>query len=479
MAIYEPGAGLDPFRGLDLGTVFQRGKYAPVIKSGSKTQGQRLAPFQDQKAAWYRALQLWKELLPFEKANWDAARPDFPTTDRFGNTVLSSARDLFLRTIARLPIEDQKPLNTPRAAYTGTTPADPDLQLNSGALEFTVPAVPAGEQFGYSLFMTIQRPLSTDYAKTSYRRIAFDDDYSAGATIDVTAQYEALFGAIQSDVRIFWCAEIVNTDTPEVLSSACGSVNNAPTPDLPIPVGFGLYAPNSGERANTPFGEGVPYDPFTPFTVQIIIRNFGPGTNGDSYGNAFYYTGISGPGSWQGTTIYVRNDRRVRVAVILNTGIPIVVDTVGAITNNQIMHIAYTYSAVNRNWTDFKFYFNGVLQSTSGFGSTSRLPTVNGQARILQNAPTGSFQRRPDGVLYDALFIQDAELPLSDIQQLNSGVLPGQYVSNLIRHYTFDEVSGNICPEDINGFDADMTGFGTRSNLGGGAWRNAAGGIAP
>ena len=473
MAIYEPGAGLDPFRGLDLGTVFQRGKYAPVIKSGSKTQGQRLAPFQDQKAAWYRALQLWKELLPFEKANWDAARPDFPTTDRFGNTVLSSARDLFLRTIARLPIEDQKPLNTPRAAYTGTTPADPDLQLNSGALEFTVPAVPAGEQFGYSLFMTIQRPLSTAYPKTSYRRIAFDDDYSTGATIDVTAQYEALFGSLQTEVRIFWCAEIVNTDTPEVLSSACGSVITPASFSFYVR-GNGVLSDTSGQGMDSPTGTGIPYDPVKASSISILARIDGPG-NGNNEGaiyssvqqiaanNRGYYIKYTANRGWTFQASGFNNfGGRVTPGGQFNYG--------------DFVNVQFVKRAGSGALSNFEIWVNGVRIDTANIGSVrpANSAPVSG-ARVSYFAANSVFGRTVRGIVYDVLHCDNYEFTAQDLSDLAAGILPAIPITS---RWRFEENQGTLAPSVSGTKNLTLNANYVNTAYGAGTWRNASGGIA-
>jgi len=424
MAIYEPGAGLDPFRGLDLGTVFQRGKYAPVIKSGSKTQGQRLAPFQDQKAAWYRALQLWRDLSPADKSNWDAARPDFPTTDRYGNTVLSSARDLFLRTIARLPITDQKPLNTPRSPYAGSPVSDPSIYVYGSSLFFKVPDVPVGEQFGYSLFMSIQRPLSTNFAKPSFRRVLFDTDYPAGADIDITSEYTALFGSLVPGNRIFFCAEIVNTDTPEVLSSVCDSFlspGSGPYPDPVSPVCWLDFSDPSNyvldafgvNRAYDQSGNGFDFTQSTnsakpsistsffngnsalllngtsqfmqhltnmgitsfPYTAYVVVQSDGPPQNGwvlsmvDASSSIISYPVTLRAGFTTGNPISVIYAARIGLSVIVSQ--PVV---------NGAQDPYVIVGGSNSN-TDHFVYQNGVLPGA--FSSASKGFSVNVDAFLL------------------------------------------------------------------------------------------------
>ena len=144
MAIVEYGIGITALRGKVQGTVFQTGKYESVIKGKSSGQGQRLRPNLNAQSAFSHATTLFNQLSAPSVANWVAAIPDFPTEDRFGNPVLSSARDLFMRTIARKSISQQTALTTPRTVYSGAALVDAVLELHGNVLLYTPRPAPFG-----------------------------------------------------------------------------------------------------------------------------------------------------------------------------------------------------------------------------------------------------------------------------------------------------------------------------------------------
>lgn len=224
MAIIDYSPGEIPRRGKIAGTVFQEGRYAPVVKGKHSSQGQRLAPNLRAQEALSHSSTLFDTLSAPQKANWTAAIPDFPTVDRYGNPVYSDARHLFMRTVARRPIDLQTALSGPRPAYTGAALTPGSVSYTSGVLTYTPAAVPAGEQLSYSLFMSKPQSLGISKTPAYMRQVYFILDTGSVAPIDITSDYVALFGEIPEDGNVFFCEEVYNATTPQLLSKYCSQV---------------------------------------------------------------------------------------------------------------------------------------------------------------------------------------------------------------------------------------------------------------
>ena len=222
MAVVDWNPLLDPLRGKELGTVFQTGRWASVIKSKQSGQGQQLRPLKASKASLQHAATLWAQLSPADQAAWNAARPDFPTVDRYNAPVLSSPFQLFMRAIAPLAPDRQQFLTVPGSVFTGPLPPGPGLTYDGSVLSFKTMEAPPGQNFNTALFCTRPAPASTYFAKPSFRQVAFLDDYTGLVSSNVTAQYTALFGDIVEGSQLFWCVKTWKEGTPELLDETCG-----------------------------------------------------------------------------------------------------------------------------------------------------------------------------------------------------------------------------------------------------------------
>lgn len=225
MAIADYDPLYQPIRGKIQGTVLQTGRNAPVIKSIDNNKGSKLPGFQLSKARLQHAATLWRQLSPADQATWNAARPDFPTVDRYGNPVLSSAYSLFLRAIAPIDASRQTFLTTPGSIFTGTVPPAAEVTNIAGAITFKSMEAPPGQNFDAAVFCTRYNPVSKYFPKPSFRQVLRLDDYSGLESIDITSFIAQEFGPHTSDSRVFWCVKTWKTGTPELVGYTCGFVD--------------------------------------------------------------------------------------------------------------------------------------------------------------------------------------------------------------------------------------------------------------
>jgi hypothetical protein len=230
MALVKYFDGITPIRGKVLGTVFQTGKYGAVIKGKHSSQGQLLRKNLDAQEAMSKASTLFDTLTPAQKNNWELARTSFPTEDRYGTPKISTAREVFMRTIARKPIDFQTALPIPRQPYTGAQINPGQLNFINDQLIYTTDAPPQNESFSASLFVSPPLSLGRTTSAPKMVRLLYIDAYQGALTIDLTAAYEAIFGALPEFFSINYCEEIYNQNTPQILSDNCNNITVEPQP---------------------------------------------------------------------------------------------------------------------------------------------------------------------------------------------------------------------------------------------------------
>lgn len=221
MALVKYTDGITPIRGKVLGTVFQTGKYGAVIKGKHSSQGQLLRKNLNAQEAMSKVSTLFDTLTPAQKNNWELARTSFPTEDRYGNPKISTAREVFMRTIARKPIDFQTALPIPRLPYTGAQINPGSLQYVNNKLIFSTDSPPPQQSFSLSLFVSPPLSLGRTTSAPKMVRLMYMDAYQGALNLDLTAAYESVFGTLPQIFSLKYCIEIYNQNTPQILSNRC------------------------------------------------------------------------------------------------------------------------------------------------------------------------------------------------------------------------------------------------------------------
>lgn len=473
MAIADYDPLFQPIRGKILGTVMQTGRNAPVIKSIDNNHGQQLRALQNSKAQLQHAAALWRELAPADQIIWDAKRPDFPTVDRYGNPVLSSAYSLYLRAIAHLPNDRQVFLTSPGSPFSGPLPPDAQVANVGGVITFTSMDAPVGQNFDVSVFCTRYNPVSKTFAKPSFRRVLRLDDYTGEQNIDITGFIEQEFGPIDPNSRIFWCVKTWKTGTPELVGENCGFVE--PIADLYIR-GNGVLYNARNQRILSPLGTAFGYAPAKAFSISVLCTLQTPFINIDNSGSWIVLTNSSAGPTTSAYLLSYTNTRRLRFwAVAYNNFISI--QTSNNVFNfGDSLNIQCVKEAGTGLNSEYSIYLNGVKLVT-----TNANALAPGTATIFQHVRLGewgghpNFPRTMHGILYDAFVCDNYALTPADIAVLNSGLMGSIPVS---ARWKLDENQGFNAPSVSGMQDGVLSTFFVDTAYGAGTWRNSAGGIA-
>lgn len=157
--------------------------------------------------------QNWRGLTDAQRAAWNGAVSDFQSTDVFGDIRKPSGNTLYqklnnnLLTVGASPI-DEPPLPSEVGTITvSSITADNTLGTISVALSNAVPA-----DTSVKLFATAPQSPGVNFVKSEYRLI---DVLAPAATspADITAAYEAKFGAFATGSKVFVKLVPVNETT--------------------------------------------------------------------------------------------------------------------------------------------------------------------------------------------------------------------------------------------------------------------------
>lgn len=95
MAVVKYGAIVTEIKGKIGGTVFQAGKSSYVMRNNAFGGGRKSLRWQEIKQIFARVATNWRTLTSGQKASWLASTPDYPATNKFGDTYTPSAYQLY------------------------------------------------------------------------------------------------------------------------------------------------------------------------------------------------------------------------------------------------------------------------------------------------------------------------------------------------------------------------------------------------
>lgn len=141
----------------------------------------------------------WRGLTQSQRDAWDAAAPDFATTNVFGDSVIPTGKNLFTRLNINLEDVGQTTINVP--------PVPVDI-VEPGELTFGVTTAPAFtldfagvEGQSYKIFATAPVSPGIGFFKNKFRMIATHDGETAGG-LDLGSEYVAKFGVPSEGLKV-------------------------------------------------------------------------------------------------------------------------------------------------------------------------------------------------------------------------------------------------------------------------------------
>lgn len=146
---------------------------------------------------------IWRGLTSLQQQAWNDAAPDFPYTNKFGNSVIPSGFQLFCQQNSNLWF---------LALGPNTAPSGPYSQDNLGTMRFSFPTPGAlslyyqSDGSGDQLVVVYMSQALSKGKRTVpryLRKIYSDYDVNSGTT-NITADWTAVFGALPASGRLFY-----------------------------------------------------------------------------------------------------------------------------------------------------------------------------------------------------------------------------------------------------------------------------------
>lgn len=208
-------------RGKLAGTVFSRNRGGAVARTKVTPVNRRTPAQQLARADFGNFSSAWRALTAAQRQGWNAAGPNFPRTDQFGNQKILSGQQLFVSLNSNLQKVAAPPINDAPVAQGATYEHATGLsvQVTTGALEliYTSQVQPGTAN---SFYVRATPALSTGVDNPTGRFKAIGTlPIPAGGTAGtklLSPQWQNVFGAMPASGKIFVEITAVNTITGEV-----------------------------------------------------------------------------------------------------------------------------------------------------------------------------------------------------------------------------------------------------------------------
>lgn len=219
MASVRYGAFITEMRGSVGGSTFKGSKYGPVcqtkeeaIASSAKlTKADAGRLFQPTKII-AEVSGLWRLLTDAQRAAWNAAAPNWPALNRFGDTYTPSGFQVFMK------------LNAQLANLTGVTLGDPPLPVSIGVLAATTFDIPddvnmnidytGGVPAGFQLRVEATQSMNASVeAKNSFFKIVAQIPNGVVFPQNLADGYVPIYGAWISGATIWFRICLISITT--------------------------------------------------------------------------------------------------------------------------------------------------------------------------------------------------------------------------------------------------------------------------
>ena len=207
MALIQFGVAVSKASGKHAGTVFSNNKGGSYIRRFSIPTNPNTVRQQDQRTILGTGASLWRLLGASQQAAWSAWAQTNPIINRLGAAVILTGSQAFTKIYSNLATYDPAslPLTTPPPSPVFTVPvADPTsiTLATGGTVEFDA-GVDRGINETYAVYASPPISPGRTFTKNLMRLIRVDPVAApivAGDTIDIAADYVAVFGFLSGQV---------------------------------------------------------------------------------------------------------------------------------------------------------------------------------------------------------------------------------------------------------------------------------------
>lgn len=209
------GQGVTDGRGKQGGAVFSRNRGGAYIRNKVTPSNPKSASQTLQRNQLANYSQGWRGLTDAQRNEWNAAAPNFPYTDQFGDTYILSGQNLYIALNTSLIRAGGTAITAPPTAGSVSAPTTMTVTMAKGtpaaSVAFTVSPVPANT--GWNLYATTGMSAGRSFVSSQLRYIATIP--AAGTTpYNALTAYTTKFGVVPSaGQKVFWQIVPVNLTT--------------------------------------------------------------------------------------------------------------------------------------------------------------------------------------------------------------------------------------------------------------------------
>lgn len=213
---YTPSALVSEFSGKQGSTVASHNRYGPYFRNRTIPTNPNTVAQQDARNNLVYCTRAWSNnLLPSERAAFDAAAPSVSLVDALGRTYTPTGQNYFVSlsrnksNYSGINIYASEVPATPDPTALETFTVTADIGLASMSAAYTTTPAPAATKVVIEATRQVN-PGVTFMSRSEYRQI-FMTAAAAASPADILAAYEAKFGAMIANKQIFFRAYLLNS----------------------------------------------------------------------------------------------------------------------------------------------------------------------------------------------------------------------------------------------------------------------------
>ena len=205
------------------GNVFARNASGAYVRTWANPVNPNTTKQQSVRTSFANLVSAWKNLSEANQQAWQDMAPQYPYTDRLGETKQYTGQQLYIKLNQNLAVVGTSALSTPLVPQTftsiGIDNIDFDLTagvLTTGEVEFSQQGA-STEAFIIEVTTSLSGGI-TKPAKGLFRQVKVVADASASNLIDCITDYQALYGNPELGAKLFVRAALVNKNTGQRLN---------------------------------------------------------------------------------------------------------------------------------------------------------------------------------------------------------------------------------------------------------------------
>ncbi len=228
-ALVKFGGGVSAMSGTLGGTVFARNKTGAYSRNWVKPINANTTRQQTVRNEFATLIAGWKDLTKAQQTAWEDMAPQYPYTNRLGETSEYTGQQLYNHLNMNLQVIGATILDTPLVPQTFS-----NIRVDDFTMDLTAGVLTTGEMdlnaLGVateSIIVEVTTSLSggiTKPAKGLFKQVLISADASSSVTYDIVTEYIALYGSPELGSTVFVRAFAVNENTGQRLALGQDSV---------------------------------------------------------------------------------------------------------------------------------------------------------------------------------------------------------------------------------------------------------------